>query len=98
MEFNKNKIIFFTISAILIVSFLFLLLSLNSKKDSTKPNSSADSFNIWIVSETKVDTYGFITSFKNLNTKYKNKNIVIEVFPNFEDYYFSLNSALISDK
>jgi hypothetical protein len=94
MEFNRNKLIFWIIWGIILVSIIFLLLMLTANKD-WSTNSSNWAVNIWFVWE-NFATSDLITSFKELYPAHKNKTVNIEIFPNFEDYTYALASAINS--
>ncbi len=100
MEYNKNKIIFFVVWIVILISIVFLLMQAN--KDNWNNNSAStwnNNFNIWMVSnDSNINTYDFVTWFKELNPSYKNTNIVIETFPSYEDYNLAMVSAINAGK
>lgn len=94
MELNKNKLIFLWIGAMILTSFIFLLSILNNKKDDVVDVNWDNVFKIWIVWDDSSQSNDFIEWFKQLNTAYKNENIIIESFPSYEDYTYTMISAL----
>lgn len=97
MELNKNKIIFLSVWVIILLSIIFLLLTLN-KWDSKNNTSTENTFTIWMLWENSPNTNDIVENFKQLYSNHRNKNITIEVFPDYEDYILTLTSAFSSWK
>lgn len=97
MELNKNKIVFLWIAAMILLSIIFLLLTAkNTKNDDSWTVDTSDSFKIWLVWDTSLNYTDFINGFKQIHSQYKDRNIVVETFPTYEDYTYTLTSALSS--
>lgn len=97
MEFNKNKIIFLVIWIIMLLSVIILLLTVNNT-DKNITKSWTDDFKIWILWDNTQNLNSFIEWFKNIYPNYKNKQIIIESFNSYEDYIYTLMSAISSWK
>ncbi len=94
---NKNKIIFAIIWVLLLIFIFFVVLNL--KKDKTpKTTSSTGVFTIWTIWDSKESFDKFIGDFKKVYPEYENQEIKVESFWVYDDYYYSLNSAIIADK
>lgn len=99
MEFNKNKLVFWVIGGLILLSIVFLLITITNKnKESVKTGASWEVFKIWTFWNSMTDSLGFIDWFKNVNPDYKNREIVVENFTSYEDYTYTLMSALTSWK
>ncbi|MDD3646323.1 MAG: ABC transporter substrate-binding protein [Candidatus Gracilibacteria bacterium] len=96
MEFNKNKIIFTVIGVIILLSIIFLLVTMNSVDNSNNTKNGTDEFKIWIVGDKIESLNDFIEGFKKIYPAYKNKQIIVEAFNSYEDYTYTLMSALSS--
>jgi len=99
MEINKNKLIFAVIGIIILLSIIFLLITMNNVDNTNnwKKNSSND-FKIWIFWDRAESLNDFIEWFKKIYPNYKNKQIVVESFNSYEDYTYTLMSAISSWK
>ncbi len=96
MELNKNKIIFIVVWVILLLSMVFLMI-LSKWADNNETNTSEENtFKIWMVWDSWENTYNIIDWFKKFNTAYQSKNIIIETFPDYEEYTYALTSAINS--
>lgn len=95
---NKNKLIFAIIWALLLVFILFTVMTLQKSSEWTNTSNTSSDFTIWLIAEKDIDPYPIIENFKKINPDYSSSNIVIEKFTNYEDYYYTLSSALSSDK
>ncbi len=96
MELNRNKVIFLAVWVIILISLIFLLI-ISSNSTTTEPDTSQqNTFKIWMVWEAWNDTYSIIEWFKNLNPSYESNNIIIETFPDYEEYTYALTSAISS--
>lgn len=93
---NRNKIIFSIIWFIII--FLLFLVFILIDKWVKKPNSkvSKDAFNIWIIWDDSSKFFGLIDDFKTKFPDYKNSNINITSFPNYEEYYNNLLFSFVN--
>lgn len=69
-------------------------------KNTNKPaqTGTKNALTIWIVWDKTSSYTPIIADFKEKNTKYKNLNITVESFPDFEDYYLALGSAFSKGK
>ena len=96
---NKNKIILLVITWV-IVLLLWLLLSSLKNWASAPVNtySNIKEYTIWIVWDEKQKFDEFLSTFKAKNPKYANTNIVVESFPDYNDYYYTLVWAFLSWK
>ena len=99
MDLNKNKIIFLVVWIFIVLSIVFLLLTMNKTSKTTWKNwwaNSWDIFRIWVVWDSVSDSLTFIEWFKKVYPNYKNREISIESFSSYEDYTYTLMSALNS--
>jgi len=97
MELNKNKMIFLAIGAMIFLSLVFLLVTVNKNAANEETNKDpSNTFKIWVVWDDSSQSYQFIDWFKQIYPGYKEKNIVIESFPSYEDYTYTLMSAINS--
>ncbi len=94
---NKNKLIFLVLLWWLV--FIILLIAIVANKDKGNPTkTNSESFNIWIVWDDKSKFSNIITEFKSLYTGYKTKDIVIESFWDYQEYFLALSSAIANDE
>lgn len=97
MEFNKNKIIFLIIGGLIVLSIIFLLVTISNKPTSDNWSKlSWDIFKIWLVWDSVTDSNTFIEWFKKVYPNFKNKQIIIESFDSYEDYTYTLMSSISS--
>jgi len=97
MEFNKNKLIFAIIWILMLLSVVLLLVTMNSAdKNNNKSSNSWDTFKIWVYWEAFKNSFEFVEWFKQVYPEYKNKEIIIENFTSYEDYTYTLMSAINS--
>lgn len=96
MEYNKNKIIFWIVGGILLLSVIFLLIMINSSMNSGNEQVSRENtIRVWMV-WTPFESSQLVNNFKWVYPAYKNKSFIFEFFPNYEDYNLTLSSAIIS--
>lgn len=97
MEYNKNKLIFAVVWVIIVLSIVFLLKTMSST-DKTSSNSWDKNkvFKIWVVWDLVNDSSAIIDWFKKVYPNYKNREILLESFNSYEDYTYTLMSALNS--
>lgn len=95
---NKNKLILAIIWIILILVILFVAFNLKSSWDEKSNKKNPNTFNIWIVWDDLKKAQSVIVSFKEMYPQYSNSTINIESFSSYDDYYYALTSAIISDK
>ncbi|NVP17289.1 carbohydrate ABC transporter substrate-binding protein [Candidatus Gracilibacteria bacterium] len=97
MEYNKNKLIFAVVGVIIVLSIVFLLKTMSST-DKTSSNSGDKNkvFKIWVVGDLVNDSSAIIDGFKKVYPNYKNREILLESFNSYEDYTYTLMSALNS--
>ncbi len=93
---SKNKLIFAIIGWVLVILLLIGVLMLNWKSSvaPTTTRSSGD-FKIWIVWDSKNKFEEFLSTFRLDNKSISSVNIIVESFPNYEDYSRALTSAMI---
>lgn len=94
---NKNKIIFAIIWFILLIGLFFVIINLNKSTD-TKSKKSSELFTIWTVWDDTESFDKFVKDFKKSNPEFEWQEIKVESFWSFDDYYYSLNSAIVSEK
>lgn len=94
MEYNKNKIIFWIIWVILLLFTVIFILTLDNEPANKSQTSTWWNFTIWTIWDNSSDFSEIITDFKTKNPKYKNKAITVESFYNYEEYTYSLISAI----
>lgn len=95
---NKNKILFAIIWLLLFIVVMIWVSSLNSWDDNTDNSANQkniDKFAIWIVWDDKEKFQDFLYTFKEKNPRYENTNIVIESFPDYNEYYYTLIWAFL---
>ncbi len=89
---NKNKIIL-----IIILAIIFLLIGILVINMKWTENSSGKkivrAYKIWIVWDDTSKFETFLADFKKTSW-YSSTQFLVESFPNFEDYYYSLASAM----
>ncbi len=95
---NKNKLIFAIIWAILLIGILFIALNLKNAWPEKSNIKTTWDFDIWIVWDDVNGAMSTIANFKQMYPKYSNTVINIESFSSYDDYYYALTSAIISDK
>lgn len=95
---NKNKIIFAIIWLILIWFIVFWVLSLKTSNELNNTSTNKTQFSIWIFWDDKKIFEEFINDFKVANSNYKNANIVVESFSDYEEYYLALWASLANWK
>lgn len=94
---NKNKLIFAVIWGIILLFTIFIIINLwNSDKNKT--NTSISDFTIWTIWEKWTNFNDVISWFKEIYPNYSNYNIKVETFSDYNDYYYSLISSIISWK
>lgn len=96
---NKNKLIFAIIWALLLLLIFYVVLNLKSSPWNNNWNTSVKwDFSIWIVWDEVSKANNVVNHFKSIYPAYSSLNIKVESFPNFDDYYMALSSAIIQDK
>jgi hypothetical protein len=95
---NKNKLIFAIIWIILFILIMFFVLNLKNSSSPENKKTSSWVFKIWMLNDNIEWSTSFVENFKKVNPNYSSQNIVIESFSSYEDYYYALSSAIISDK
>lgn len=96
---NKNKIIILVIFWIILLWVLWLVTSLNSDKNSGNTNTSnIKSFSIWMYQDAVTPMQEVVENFKSKFPEYKNTQINIETFGDYEEYTLSLSSAFAKGK
>lgn len=95
---NKNKLIFAIIWALLLIWILFVALTL--KKDTwwTKESKTGWDFTIWMLWDNLENSKLVTENFIKVYPEYSNKNIIVESFSSYDDYSYSLVSAITSGK
>lgn len=93
---NKNKIFFAIIGAILLALIIYAIFVLRGAKQTDE--NSGWTFTIWMIWNERDWGLKVVEHFKELYPDYSSKNIVVEVFPSYDDYYYSFVSALTSWK
>ena len=96
---NKNKIIILVIFWLILLWVLWLVTSLNSDKN-TWDNTSSDikQYSIWMYQDAVTPMQEVVENFKSKFPEYKNTQINIETFNDYEDYTLSLSSAFAKGK
>lgn len=95
---NKNKIIIIIIWVIIIVLMLFIALNSKYWKTTTKRWKSVAEFDIWIMWDNDNNFIAFLDEFKKYNILYKGTSFNVETFSDYEEYSYSLASAIIAWK
>ncbi|MDD3144955.1 MAG: ABC transporter substrate-binding protein [Candidatus Gracilibacteria bacterium] len=99
MELNKNKLIFGVIGSLILLSFIFLLVTITNKNNTvTKTGGSGNTFKIWTYGYPMENSFQFVDDFKKAYPEHKNKEIIIENFPSYEDYTYTMMAAISSGK
>lgn len=99
MELNKNKLIFWVIWSLILLSFIFLLVTITNKNNTVaKTWSSWNIFKIWTFGYPMENSFQFVDDFKKAYPEHKSKEIIIENFPSYEDYTYTMMSAISSWK
>ncbi len=91
---NKSKIIFMIIWIIILAIIIYTipkLLERTEKKSATKIPKWA--FVIRTIQDDKNTFQNFITEFKKKYPQYSATQIIVESFPSYEDYFYTLTSA-----
>jgi len=70
--------------------------STKNLKNPNKPTTGA--FSIWIVEDEKEKFSEIIKNFKEKNKAYTSTNLVVESFPSYEEYFYTLQSAIVAGK
>lgn len=96
---NKNKIIILVIFWIILLWVLWLVTSLNSDKN-TWDNTTSDikQYNIWMYQDAVTPMEEVVENFKSKFPEYKNTQINIETFNDYEEYTLALASAFAKEK
>lgn len=94
---NKNKIIFAILWILLLVLFIFLLLNFNKKAANTNISRSWELV-VWLLWDESEWFKKVFDEFKKSSKEYEWKTIKIESFASYDDYFYTLNSAIISWK
>ncbi len=94
---NKNKLIFAIIWIIILLLLIFIILNLNKNNNNRNNTNNSWVFKIWMVWDSVDWTDKIIENFKKEYPKYKSQEIKIESFASFDDYYYTLSSAIMSD-
>lgn len=94
---NKNKLIFAVIWGIILLSIIFIILSLPNKNTKTTTVSSTD-MSIWILQDSQSGFKTVIEDFKKIYPKYAQVNINVESFSSYKEYSLALTSAIIQWK
>ena len=95
---NKNKLIFAIIWWLLLALILFVVASMNNTTSWVKKTNKAADFSVWMIWNSEESWKKVIENFKKVNSDYKNKEIKVEVFKNYDDYNLALTLAIASDK
>jgi len=96
MEFNKNKVVFSVIWIFLLLAIIFLLVTMKNADNNNWNTSKTENFKIWLYGYNVDNYYDLIDDFKKVYPDYKDKKILIENFTSYEDYTYTLMSALNS--
>ena len=96
MEFNKNKVVFSVIWIFLLLAIIFLLVTMKNADNNNWNTSKTENFKIWLYGYNVDNYYDLIDDFKKVYPDYKDKKILIENFTSYEDYTYTLMSALSS--
>lgn len=94
---NKNKIIFAIIWVILVIWIILVILNLKKTSD-TSTTKSAWVLNIWTIWDKAESFNKVVEAFKKANKEYDWQEVKVESFWSYDDYFYSLNSAIISGK
>jgi ABC-type glycerol-3-phosphate transport system substrate-binding protein len=97
---NKNKIIFAVLWVLVLIAIIYIVMLINgSTKLAQQPNkTTTGTFNIWIVEDEKEKFNELINLFKQKNKAFAGINFVVESFSNYEEYFYTLQSAIIAGK
>ncbi len=95
---NKNKLIFGIIWWLIVALILFIVASMNQNTTSNKTQSWKTEFTIWMIWNSDESWKKVVENFKKVNEKYKNTEMNIEVFKDYDDYNFALMTAIAADK
>ena len=90
---SKNKIIFFSITGVLLLAIIIGISMLGSSAKNTKTKAPKE-LTVWVVGD---ETSGFsdiITGFKNRYPDYKNTDVKVTKFGNYTDYEKTLLAVL----
>lgn len=94
---NKNKIIFAIIWVILVIWIILVILNLKKTSD-TSTTKSSWVLNIWTIWDKAESFNKVVEAFKKENKEYDWQEVKVESFWSYDDYFYSLNSAIISGK
>ncbi|MDD2871388.1 MAG: ABC transporter substrate-binding protein [Candidatus Gracilibacteria bacterium] len=94
---NKNKIIFAILGILLLIGIIFIATKLN---DNSKNNAKKSDgvFNIWMIGDDTETAKKVVDHFKQIHPEYSSQDITVESFGSYDDYYYSLSSAIIQGK
>lgn len=95
---NKNKIIFGIIWVVLLLAILWLATTLNNSASGPTTKNDVGDFSIWILWDSANDFQTYLSKFKEIYPDYSSTQILVESFPDYEDYYYTLSSAFLNDK
>lgn len=97
---NRNKIIFAVIWVFILIAIVYMVILINgSTKNLKNPNKpTTGAFSIWIVEDEKEKFSEIIKNFKEKNKAYTSTNLVVESFPSYEEYFYTLQSAIVAGK
>ncbi len=96
MELNRNKLVFFIISWVIVFIIIILIfIWWGSNKNKTKINTQSD-FVIWTCFPDLKSTSDILESFKKAYPRYSSKSIKIENFTDYETYTYALASSFSS--
>ncbi len=96
---NKNKIIILVIFWVILLWILWLVASLNSDKNSSGTTANnIKTFNIWMYQDAVTPMEEVVENFKSKFPEYKNTQINIETFNDYEEYTLALASAFAKEK
>lgn len=100
LPINKNKIIFAVIWVLALIALIYLVSLMNgaTKKSKVPQKTTSSNFSIWIVEDEKEKFTEILKKFKDKNKAYTNINFVVENFSDYEEYFYTLQSAIIAGK
>jgi ABC-type glycerol-3-phosphate transport system substrate-binding protein len=68
------------------------------KKSKVPQKTTSSNFSIWIVEDEKEKFIEILKKFKEKNKAYTNINFVVENFSDYEEYFYTLQSAIVAGK
>ena len=91
---SKNKIIFFALTGVIVLSIVIGISMLGSKPAKNTASKAPKELTVWVVGDETAGFSDIITGFKNRYPNYKNTDVKITKFGNYVDYEKTLLTVL----